>query len=118
MDGSGTGPKKVAAIPKKLDGIHAGFQSWECHIEVNINLTLHEIVLVWNHNFKCLGTVCNFLVYLRSACLAVDVVAPCADHPAIKRAKVTITKKMLHTPRHTVHLAAACIWLVLYRVHA
>ena len=56
-------------------------------------------VIVWSHTFRCVGTFANYLGYLRSACLALDIAAPPADSLAIRRAKGAIVKRMLWTPR-------------------
>ncbi len=58
-----------------------------------------EGIIAWSHAFRCVGTYANYLGYLRSACLALDLDVPPANHLAIQRAKIAIVKRMLFTPR-------------------
>ncbi len=58
-----------------------------------------EGIIAWSHAFRCVGTYANYTGYLRSACLALDLDVPPANHLAIQRAKFAIVKRMLFTPR-------------------
>ena len=51
------------------------------------------------HNFRCVGTFSNYMGYLRTASVDLDVACPAADHLALKHAKIAILKRMLFTPR-------------------
>ena len=50
------------------------------------------------------GTFSNYLGHLRTACLALDVPMPPADHPAVARAKTSIVKRMLFSPKPRMFL--------------
>ena len=65
-----------------------------------------DAIVGWSHTFRCLGTFSNYLGYLRSACLAMDVAAPPTNDPLIRRAKSAIVKRMLWSPRRARH----CTW--------
>ena len=90
-------------------------------------------ILLWSHTFRCGGTFCNYLGYVRSVSLALGLDCPSADHPAIRRAVVAIVKRRMFTgrPRQSIGrtlvrnmLAAvgrgwtapehAMLWLVAY----
>lgn len=73
-------------------------------------------ILLWSHNFRCVGTFMNYMGYLRTASVALGVTCPAADHPALKHAKIAVLKRMLHTPRcfmfpPVVHSGRHCITL-------
>ena len=48
---------------------------------------------------RCVGTFSNYLGYLRNACYALNMDAPPENHPALRRAKAAIIKRMVFTPR-------------------
>ena len=76
-----------------------------------------DTLLLWSHNFRCVvrfslycclaprsghrwqGTYSNYLGRLRTACLALEVPMPPAEHPAVIRAKTSIVKRMLYSPK-------------------
>lgn len=58
-----------------------------------------DAIVCWSHTFRCVGTFSNYLGYLRSACMALDVEAPPSDLPVLRRAKSAIVKRMLWSPR-------------------
>ena len=65
-------------------------------------------LLEWSHTFRCVGTYSNYLGYVRSACLALGIEIAEAGHPALLRAKIAVTKRMLFTSR----LLQACVCVV------
>ena len=58
-----------------------------------------EDVLIWSNLFRCVGTFCNYLGYLRGACCAIAVDAPPVGHPALRRCMNAIAKRQLYTER-------------------
>ncbi len=48
---------------------------------------------------RCVGTFSNYLTYLRSACLALDIEAPPINDPVFRRAKAAIVKRLVFSPR-------------------
>ena len=64
-----------------------------------------DAIVCWSHTFRNIGTFANYLGFLRSACLALDVDAPPCDTLIIRRAKGAIVKRQMWTPRYV----AACI---------
>ena len=100
---------RVAAVlgscPKTRASFRSGIRNW-----VNFIGSLHgsydsafparlDDILVWSHVFRCVGTWANYVGYLRTASVALDLPCPAADHPALKHAKVGVLKRMLYTPR-------------------
>ena len=65
-------------------------------------------VIQWSNTFRCVGTFCNYLGYLRSTCYALAVDAPPAGHPALKRAMCAIVKRQLFTTRSRCPIHVAC----------
>ena len=53
----------------------------------------HLALVTWQ------GTYSNYLGHLRTACLALEVPMPPAEHPAVIRAKTSIVKRMLYSPK-------------------
>ena len=68
-----------------------------------------EGITCWSHTFRCVGTFANYLGYLRSACLALNVTAPPANDPVIRRAKAAVVKRMVWSPRR-VSCVSACLY--------
>ena len=104
---------RVAAVlgscPKTRSSFRSGIRNW-----VNFIGALHrsyecafparlDDVLSWSHVFRCVGTWSNYMGYLRTASVALDLPCPAADHPALKHAKIGVLKRMLHTPRCAGH---------------
>ena len=58
-----------------------------------------EGVIAWSLSFRCAGTFCNYLGFLRGACYALGVDAPAVGHPALRRAIGAIVKRQLFTER-------------------
>jgi len=105
---------KVAAIlgscPKTRDSLRSGFNSWIKFAtaalggrKMALPPTL-EGMLAWSLTFRCVGTFSNYSGHVRTVCLALDVAAPAAGHPGLRRAKVAIVKRMLFTPRPRMFL--------------
>ena len=57
------------------------------------------LLFVWIYWFRCLGTFCNYLGYLRGACHAIGVDAPPTGHAALRRAMVAIAKRQMFTTK-------------------
>ena len=100
---------RAAAIMGSCPRSHASFLSgvrhWISFIE-----TVHgdadeafppslDSVLEWSNTFRCVGTFCNYLGFLRGACCAISVAPPPVGHPALKRAMCSIAKRQLFTGR-------------------
>jgi hypothetical protein len=100
---------RVAAVlgscPKTRSSFRSGIRNW-----INFIGALHcshdgafparlDDILAWSHVFRCVGTWSNYMGYLRTASVALDLPCPAADHPALKHAKVGVLKRMLYTPR-------------------
>ena len=66
-------------------------------------------ILAWSNFFKCVGTFSNYVGYVRSACCALDVQCPPAGETAIQRAKVTIVKRMVESPRPRMFIQRALV---------
>jgi hypothetical protein len=100
---------KVAAILGSCPHSRASFRSGVCcYIQFAERLLggghhgfppTVDGLLLWSHNFRCVGTYSNYVGHVRTLCLAMDVPMPSADHPALARAKSSIVKRMLFSPR-------------------
>ena len=88
-----------------LASLLSGIRNWISFAEVALGGAQFafppslEGIIAWSHAFRCVGTYANYVGYLRSACLALDLDVPPANHLAIQRAKIAIVKRMLFTPR-------------------
>ena len=95
----------VGSCPKTRGSMKSGIKNWIEFAEVTLGGKHRafppalEDVLVWSNTFRCVGTFSNYLGFLRTACLALDIEPVSASHPALQRAKVAIVKRMLWTPR-------------------
>ena len=49
-------------------------------------------LLAWTTLFRCSGTVSNYLAYVRTACLVVKAPVEVFGHPALARAKASVSK--------------------------
>ena len=76
-------------------------------------------IVLWSLTFQCVGTFANYLGFLRGACIALVLEVPQVDHPAVKRAKVGIIKRMLFSPKPRMFLQRTLVRnLVLRTNHA
>ena len=68
-------------------------------------------LLEWSHTFRCVGTFANYLGYVRTASLALDVPYVDATHPALHKAKAAVLKRMMFTSRcfsYTIECKHSC----------
>ena len=97
---------RIAAVlgscPRSHGSFRAGVRHWvefiaTVHVGEAVDISAFppklEDVLAWSSTFRCPGTFCNYLGYLRTACHAVGVEAPPVGHSAIKRAIIAIAKR-------------------------
>ena len=63
-------------------------------------------LVAWSNLFRCIGTFSNYLGYVRTACIAMDMPCPPAGDEALRRAKGAIVKRQLFTPRCVCQYAA------------
>jgi hypothetical protein len=85
-------------------------------------------IVQWSHFFGCLGTFCNYegvhfccvahvssyrcsvAGHVRTACLALGLVAPVASDPALRRARGAIAKRMLRGSKPKRFIQRDCIY--------
>jgi len=58
-----------------------------------------ESLLQWSALFRCKGTFGNYLGYVRTACLLLNAPVDVFDHPAVRRAKLSIQASSRFVPR-------------------
>ncbi len=58
---------------------------------------------------RCVGTFSNYLTYVRSACLALDIEAPPISDPVFRRAKAAIVKRLVFSPRCVCVCVCVCV---------
>ena len=108
---------QVAAIlgscPRTIESFRSGIRNWCKFADLALGGASHafpptvDAILLWSHTFRCVGTFSNYVGHLRTACLLADVAMPPADHPALQRAKTSVVKRMLHTPRQRLFIQRA-----------
>lgn len=112
----------IGSCPKSHNSLKSGVRNWIEFVRITTGNTDNpfppdfELVIAWSHTFRCLGTFCNYLGYLRSACQAMGFCGPPVIHPALSRAKNAIVKRMVFTPRcgyYCLTYTVYCSWAVL-----
>ena len=95
----------LGSCPHSRDSFRSGVKCWIRFAEAMLGGGQYgfpptvDALLLWSHTFRCVGTFGNYVGHLRTLCLALDVPMPAADNPAIARAKASIVKRMLFSPR-------------------
>ena len=95
----------LGSCPKSRKSFRSGLTNWINFCAVLYNDPVEgfpprlDDILAWSHTFRCVGTFCNYLGYLRTACVALDISPPPVADPALHHAKVAITKRMLFSSR-------------------
>ena len=115
----------LGSCPEARSSFKSGIRNYNkfCHelygcSDMGYPPTLDGIVL-WSLTFQCVGTFANYVGYLRGACLALDLDLPPVEHPAVKRAKIGIIKRMLFSPKPKMFLQRTLVRnLVLRAEHA
>ena len=67
-----------------------------------------EGLVAWSLTFRCHGTYCNYVSHVRLGCLLADVDTAVFDHPAIRRAKAAVDKRVPHASRQR-HFIRLCL---------
>ena len=95
----------LGSCPRSQDSFRSGLRCYMKFAEKSFGCVEHGFpptidgILAWSCFFKCVGTFSNYVGYLRCACCAINVQCPEAGDSAIQRAKVTILKRMINSPR-------------------
>lgn len=110
---------RIAAVlgscPRSLDSFRSGLRCYMKFAEKSLGSVSAGFpptvdgILAWSNFFKCVGTFSNYVGYVRSACCALDVQCPPAGETAIQRAKVTIVKRMVESPRPRMFIQRALV---------
>lgn len=113
---------KVAAVmgscPRSHKSFKSGVRHWIEFIAIThgddaVNFRAFpprmDDVLAWTSTFRCAGTFCNYLSYVRCACHAIGCAAPEVGHPALKRATVAIVKRSAFQPRAKLFIDKVCV---------
>ena len=110
---------RIAAVlgscPRSQDSFRSGLRCYMKFAERAYGCVEHgfpptvEGILAWSCFFKCVGTFSNYVGYLRCACCAINIQCPEAGDAAIQRAKVTILKKMVDSPRPRMFIQRALV---------
>ena len=101
----------LGSCPKSRDSYKSGLRAFARFVELVLGSRDSalppslDLLLEWSHTFRCVGTFTNYLGYVRTACVAMDVEMAPAGHPALLHAKSAIVKRMLFSPRPVSLLA-------------
>ncbi len=100
-----SGPRFAAMGATSFPCLALGLRHWISFIEVAYGDARRafppcvEDALIWSNMFRCVGTFCNYLGYLRGACYALAVEAPPVGRPALRRSMTSIAERQLYTGR-------------------
>ena len=118
---------RIAAVlgscPRSQDSFRSGLRCYMKFAEKAYGCVEHAFpptiddILAWSCFFKCVGTFSNYVGYLRCACCAISVQCPEAGDSAIQRAKVTILKKMVASPRPRMFIQRPLVKRLIATAH-
>jgi len=68
-------------------------------------------LLGWSNTFRCAGTFCNYLSYVRKMCQIMDVESPKPDDQSLRSAILAVHKRDQFTPRQKMFVSrcACCL---------
>jgi len=105
----------LGSCPKSLDSFRSGLRCYMNFAVKSFGCVSDgfppsvEGILAWSNFFRCVGTFTNYVAHVRCACCALSVQCPEPGDPSISRAKVTIVKRMVESPKPRMFIQRALV---------